>query len=71
MTAQRKALRELALGADYWTNNADQQHAVMEHVERVCINADLDEMAELCQRLLGVKLYDEAVVLLKEVVRGC
>jgi signal recognition particle GTPase len=70
--AGRKRLRDLAQSKQYFTDNEAKRHQVMEGVERVCMNADLDELTMITDNLADVTELANALDLLSiQVVLGC
>uniref|UniRef100_A0A1I8AVH4 DnaJ homolog subfamily C member 2 n=1 Tax=Steinernema glaseri TaxID=37863 RepID=A0A1I8AVH4_9BILA len=61
----KKAFRQAAEAAKYWADCHEKQMKCMEEVERICIAADKDTLASLVASLAAVKLYDEALYLMK------
>ncbi|KAF7639854.1 hypothetical protein Mgra_00000774 [Meloidogyne graminicola] len=73
LSTQRKRIRDLASNANYWLNsssvvaeNSDRVFAISEQIERLCLNAEVDELVSLCERLTNISVYEEALKMLKE-----
>uniref|UniRef100_A0A914XXM4 DnaJ homolog subfamily C member 2 n=1 Tax=Panagrolaimus superbus TaxID=310955 RepID=A0A914XXM4_9BILA len=62
--AKRKKLREVAANAEYWTKHSGSKLVVMEHIERICIAGNNDQLDEMTEKLAGLTVYDEVVELL-------
>ncbi|KAI1713986.1 dnaJ domain-containing protein [Ditylenchus destructor] len=72
MASQRKKLRDLCVAADYWAEENEKKHRVMEQIERICLpnaGAEFEEVSALCEKLENVKCYDDAMEHLKNCMR--
>lgn len=64
----KKKLRDAAKTANYWTEDSGQQLALMEHLERICLACEIEEITEVYQKLEKVDGYDAALNILSQLV---
>lgn len=65
---QRKRLRDICTIAQYWTENDNKRLNLMEQIERVCLQAEFEQISALCEKLSDITLYDNAINQLKNCV---
>lgn len=63
MQAARKRLRELVQQKQYFTEDGHQRMKIMEGLERVCMNANLEELGEISDKLADVNELTKALEL--------
>lgn len=68
LASQRKKLRDICTATQYWTEDDNKRLYLLEQVERICLQADFEQISALCEKLGDITVYDNAINLLKNCV---